>query len=271
MRKSPLFFLMFLFSSASAREICNCPAQRGEGKGTFYFSWGYNKDYFSKNNLHFYDKGAGNYDFTLYNVKAKDRPEFYKITKYALAGDLSVSQYSYRIGYFFNDKRDLGVEINFDHTKYVMMQNQTVRIKGAIHDVYYDKDTLINASFLRFEHTNGANFLMTNLTKRKSFFCSENNRHRLSAIIKPGTGIVIPKTDVAVFNEPRDNRFHIAGWIAGLETGIRYDAWKIFFIEPSVKGTFADYMDVLTVGSGKADHRFWCFEILLTAGFQFGL
>ncbi len=263
-----IFFLLYTpLCFAQEVERCNCPQNSPVGKGTFYFSWGYNKDYFSKSDLHFKDEGEGNYDFTLHDVKAKDRPGFKNIFSTTLA----VPQYSYRLGYFFNNKKDLGIEINFDHTKYVMVNNQVARLEGTIGDVYYDKDTLVTPDFLRFEHTNGANFLMVNVLKRQQLLVSKNKKHWLSGIVKPGAGIVIPKTDVAILGKNLDNKFHIAGYIVGVEAGLRYDLFKYAFLEFTGKGTFANYMDVLVIGTGKANHHFFTGEIILTAGFQFSL
>jgi hypothetical protein len=267
-----LFFFLISFSRpvGLAKEDCNCPGGIKKGKGTLYASWGYNRDWFSQSDLHFKDNGSDDYNFILYNVKAKDRSGFNLLLKTAAHGDISIPQYNYRLGYYFNSKHDIGIEISFDHAKYVMVQDQQVHIKGQIHGIGMDKDTLLGIDFLKFEHTNGANFLMGNFLKRQNFFHSANNKHWISAIIKTGAGIMIPKTDVTLFGTRLDNKFHIAGWLAGIEPGLRYD-YRHFFVEATVKGSFVDYTDVLTVGTGKANHRFWCFEAILTAGIQFGL
>ena len=262
------FLLLAQFTVHSQeKERCNCPQLSKTGKGTFYFSWGYNKDYFSQSDIHFKDEGADNYNFTLHDVKAKDRPGFNQI----LSTTLAVPQYVYRLGYYFNNSKDLGIEINFDHTKYVMINNQVVRISGQIKGKEYDQDTLVTPDFLKFEHTNGANFLMINLLKRKTLVTSGNKKHWLSVVVKPGAGIVIPKTDVTLFGERLDNKFHIAGYIVGLEAGLRYDLFKYAFLEFTGKGSFADYRDVLVIGTGKAKHHFFTQEFILTAGFQFPL
>lgn len=276
------FFLITLiifgiFNSTVSQEICDCPGQNTLGKGSFYFSWGYNKDWFSKSDLHFkntsgeYNPVTGNYDsydFTVYGAKAKDRPGFKDI----LRTDLTIPQYVYRLGYYFNNKRDLGIEINFDHTKYVMVDYQTLRVKGTIRGQAIDTDTLVSPKdFLKFEHTDGANFLMFNGIKRQRFLVSANKKYWLSGIIKLGAGIVIPKTDVTLFGERLNNRFHIAGYVTGVETGLRLDAFKYVFIEYTAKGTYANYLNVLVKGAGRANHSFWTFENILTLGIQFPL
>ena len=104
----------------------------------------------------------------------------------------------------------------------------------------------------------------------RTIFQSKNNKHWLSFISKTGAGIVIPRTEVTLFGTPLANKYHVAGWLTGVETGIRYD-YKHFFAEFTGKGVFANYSDVLVLPGTKANHHFWCGEAILTAGFQFGL
>lgn len=287
--KKTLFPLVLLFLGLALKvdaqdtlqvvdsEICDCPSLSKKGKGTFYFMWGYNRDWYSKSDIHFKNTTGeynpvtnqyDSYDFTLQGVRAKDRGDLDKILK----TDLTIPQYNYRLGYFFNDKHDLGVEINFDHTKYVVIDNQTLHLKGTIRGVYYDQDTLVSGDdFLALEHTDGANFLMVNFVKRQNFVKAKNKMHWLSGIIKVGAGIVIPRTDVTLFGERKDNRFHVAGYIFGLEAGLRYDAFKHFFLEYTAKGAWANYANVLSIGNGKINHSFYTFENILLLGVQFPL
>lgn len=268
------FLALFAFgitvSGDAQDEPCNCPGGTTKGKGILYASWGYNRDWFTTSDLHFQNSGTDNYDFTLYDVKATDRPQFNEIIRTAIQGDFSIPQYVYRVGYYFNKDRNLGVELNFDHSKYLMVQDQLVRIKGHIRGTQLDGDTVLYSHFLQFEHTNGANFLIGNIIKQKKIFMSNSRKHWLSIVIKAGAGIVIPKTDVTLFGTRIDNRFHIAGWIAGAETGLRYD-FGHFFAEATMKGVYANYSNVLVIGTGKAHHRFGCFQAILNAGYQFSL
>jgi hypothetical protein len=287
MEKNKLkFFLIFLCmplinwaqedAVKAINKACNCMGNYKSGKGTFYISWGYNKDYFTKSDIHLYNstsqsypnaRDMNGYNFTIKKAKATDRPRFNEL----FSSDLSIPQYSYRLGYYFNDSRNLGIEINFDHAKYVMVDDQYVRVRGVINGKFYNVDTLVSTDFLKFEHTNGANFLMINFLKRRTLLKSTNQQHWLSVVIKTGAGIVIPKTDVTLWGERLDNRFHIAGYIAGADIGLRYDLYKYFFFETSGKGVFANYMNVLTIGSGKANHHFFAYEWLGSLGFQFPL
>jgi hypothetical protein len=272
-----LLFFAFFTSAIAQDSLCYCPQRIKTGKGTFYFSWGYNRDWYSKSDMHF--KNTSNeynavtqqndyYDFTLYDVKATDRPGFDNL----LTTPLTIPQYSYRLGYFFNNKKDFGIEINFDHSKYMVTDYQTVRLKGNIRGKYYDNDTVLDPNtFLHFQHTNGANFMMLNFVKRQSLLVSKKQKHWLSAVVKLGGGIVIPRTFVTMWGQQSNNYWNIAGYCAGAEVGLRYDFFKYIYLEYTAKEIFAHYKNTLLIGSGRANHHFFAFENILVLGFQFPL
>lgn len=257
------------------KEICDCPSQSKVGKGTLYLAWGYNRDWYSKSDIHIKNLSGelntttGNYDyydFTIHDATARDRSGF----KEMLHTDLSIPQYNYRLGYFFNGKHDMGIELNFDHAKYIMRDWQTLHVSGQIFGEAIDKDTLINpGTFLHFEHSDGANFLMLNIMKRQRLFVSKNKKIWLSGIVKAGAGPVIPRTQVTLFGQDLNNCFHIAGWCAGVEAGLRFDLFKYIYLEYTGKGLYADYRNVLVLGSGRAHHHFWAAENILVLGLQF--
>lgn len=259
--------LLITANCFAGEKDCHCTPLFKHGKGTFYLTWGYNLDWYSKSDLHLKGNDFGGYDFTLYDAKAHDKPGL----KYVFGSAISIPQYVYRAGYFFGDKHDLGIEIAFDHTKYIMTNNQNLHLKGNINGTYYDQDTLVGKDFLMFEHTNGANFLMANLMKRYCLLSSASKNHRLQLILKAGGGLVIPRTDVTIFGNRLDNKFHIAGYVFGVDVGFRYDLMKYFFVETSLKGAFANFTNVLTVGDGRAHHHFFAGEYIFAAGFQIGL
>ncbi len=161
----------------------------------------------------------------------------------------------------------LGLEIKFDHAKYLVYDDQTAHIKGKIHDQYVDTDTLIGYSFLHLEHTDGANFLMLNAMWKRRLLTTPFLSVDCEA--KFGAGIVVPRSYVILFGQEWNHCFHNAGQIAGIEAGLRISLWKYWFIEPSVKGAFANYNKVLAIDDVLISHRFWTGMILLDTGFQF--
>ena len=259
-----LFFVLILLYSGNAHS--QATAQK-RPKGQLYISWGYNKDWYSPSDLHFSSNGNNDFDFTVFNVKAKDKPSFDRIFNSAI----SIPQFIYRVGYTFARHPNMGIEIGFDHAKYIMTRNTVLRVKGKIFDNYIDKDTLVSSDFLRFEHTNGANFLMVSYFQKRRIFNSTSGKSEVFAVLKPGAGIVIPQSEVALFGTDQNNNYHIAGYVVGLDLDLRYEYKKHFIFETGFKGVFANYLDVLSVADSKANHHFFCLEWLISIGYQFAI
>ncbi len=245
-------------------------------KGQLYFSWGYTRAKYSKSTLHFkntsnkfneFTQQNDNYDFTVYDAVATDRPDFDKIKDFI---NITIPQFVCRGGYMFNNK--WGIEINYDHTKYVVTDYQKVRVKGRVNNNYFDQDTILDpATFLHFEHTDGANFWMVNAVRKTSLYNPTKN-FDVSWVLKPGAGIVFPRTDVTLFGERLNNNWHVAGWIVGVESGLRMEFLRHGFFEFVGKGSFADYTTCLVLGkgNGKARHHFFTAQLTATIGLKFG-
>ena len=251
-----LFELLFISSAFSQDE----PYKE---KRRVYFTWGWNKDWFTKSNLHFSDP-TWSYNFTLYGVSAHDNPRY----DYVPTGleDFSIPQYSYRLGWLFKNQSYSGIEINFDHAKYIIDSVQTVHLKGTIDESVFDQDTLLTKEFLKFEHTNGANFYLINYFRGHELFVRP--KFSITAIGKAGAGVVVPKTDVTIFTYHLDNRYHLAGWMVGLEGDIRFLFWSHLYVEGGLKLAYCDYMNVLVIGDGNAHHTFGAMEAIWGLGYQ---
>lgn len=237
-------------------------------KGTYYITWGYNKDYYSKTDVHVHDDETHTMDFTLYDMKAHDHPQWKDI----LRVQPSIPQYGYRMGYWMPANSRLGgfgIELNFDHAKYIVYDYQTVHIKGQIHGTQVDCDTLVSYSFMHLEHTDGANFLMLNLMYRKPLFHTKHIEG--FGMVKAGGGIVIPRSDVVLFGQEWNHCFHVAGQVFGVETGFRTEFFRYFFLEQTIKGAFANYATVLAINPVLISHHFSTFMMELHFGFQFPL
>lgn len=266
-----LCFFLFLFSpSRSQTKSSPNPGSH------WYVSWGYTKAVYSQSSIHMQNlKGSAGdhtggkdfYDFTLLNATAHDRPDMNKLTDLS---NLSIPQFVCRAGYYFNEKWAL--ELNYDHTKYVVDDYQKVHIKGQIDGTWMDKDTTLDpVNFFHFEHTDGANFLMLNAV-RKWNLCQPSARFQMSWVLKPGAGIVIPRTDVTLFGSHLNNDWKVAGYIVGVETGLRLEFLKYGMFELVTKGSYANYVNafVLGKGNGKASHHFYAAQVTATIGFKFG-
>jgi hypothetical protein len=228
-----------------------------------YLQWGYNRDKFSNSTIHF--TNGDKYDFKLHNAEAKDQPNFEAFRKTPL--DITIPQNSFRIGFYLNKKHTHAIELNFDHAKYVMVPGQTLHVSGEINGKPIDTDTPIHRYFVSFEHTNGANFWQINYVGQHEFW-NNNKRMKASVLWKAGGGLVVPRSDVILFEKQADNRFHVAGYVFGLETGVRFYPLKNLFLELNGKVGYANYLDVLTIDEGRANHSFRFGEVIGLLGYD---
>ncbi len=228
-----------------------------------YLQWGYNRDIYSRSDLHF--SNGDLYDFTIHNAVAHDQPDFRGFWETPL--DITIPQNSFRIGAYLNREHTWAIEINFDHAKYVVTDEQTLRVTGQIHGEPIDQDTIIHHDFVHLEHTNGANFYHVNYVRQK-FLLEGKDYGRLSYLLKGGAGIVVPRSDVTIMNHRLDNVYHVAGYIISGEAGMRFYPLRNFFLELNAKAGFANYLNVLTVEGGRARHSFWYGEIIGLVGYD---
>ena len=231
-----------------------------------YLQWGYNTEWYTKSTIHFQANVNGiEHDFKIYKAKGHDRNDLDAIPKEPL--QVSVPQYNYRIGFYLNKKHTRAIEINYDHTKYIVYDDQLLHARGSIGSTYFDKDTAFTHDQMHFEHTNGANFYQVNYVRQYSLK-KNSKRTVLSGLWKAGVGILIPKTDITLSGKRVDNRFHIAGYCFGAEGGARWYIFKKLFLEGTGKAGFANYTNALATGDGRVNHHFAYFEVIGLIGYD---
>ncbi len=230
-----------------------------------YFQWGYHRIAYTKSTINFVKPGE--YDFTIHDAVAKDKPDFQSFWKSPL--DITIPQNVYRIGFYLNKAHTHAIEINFDHAKYVVKDYQQVHVTGEMYGNQVDKDTVFTPAQMHFEHTNGANFYLINYVGQREILRNKKNTRTLATVLwKAGAGIMIPKSDITLFHKRLDNRYHVAGYMAALEGGARFYFAKKFFLEATVKGGYANYANVLTVDGGHASHQFGFVSGIGTVGYD---
>ncbi len=237
----------------------------GRHHGAIYFSWGYNRDWYTRSDIRFRNHTTDDYDFTFHNAKAHDHlsmSDFWKLS------NLTVPQYDATIGYMFGDKHDLGIEIGWNHLKYVVDDNQVMRVSGQIRGFHFDRDTLVTPDFVHLQHTNGNNYLMVNLVKRQRLLVG---RHlALSAIGKVGGGPMISYTIASIFTSHSEGPFHYEGWVAGASAGLRLEFFRYVFLQSDMQGAFANYTNS-RIGydrQGLVTHHFGSAQLTYALGFN---
>ena len=242
-------------------------------KGNFFVYWGWNRSDYTTSDIHF----EGNeYDFTLQNVIAKDRQSPFNLKTYFSPTKLTIPQYNFRLGYFFHDNYQ--ISIGADHMKYVMKQNETVKINGTIsnsgtsYDGTYDNDDIqLTEDFLKFEHTDGLNYENIEIRRFDVLFGLKNLS--LSANEGIGIGLLIPRTNTTLLNNARYDEFHVAGFGTGIVLALNATFFRHFFIQSEWKGGFINMPDIRTTmnKSDRADQHFWFsqYNIVFGANFRF--
>ena len=89
--------------------------KKKERKKEFYFSWGYNKEWYTNSKVKIDQPSLGNH-YSFVNIRGHDHPGW---DEGLFTKAISIPQYNYRIGLFVNKKKGIAVEINFDHTKFI--------------------------------------------------------------------------------------------------------------------------------------------------------
>ncbi len=237
--------------------------------GEFYFSWGYNRDWYSKSDIHIYRHDADptkSYDFMLFDAVAHDKPD---MTKYWHLDRMTIPQYDFTVGYFFNDKHDLGIEVGWNHLKYVVTDFQMIHIRGQIHENPIDVVEPLDSNFFHMQHTNGNNYLLFSLVKRQNIISKKY--YQLSAIGKVGAGPLISYTIDRILGDYDPGYFHYHGWVATASLGVRFSFLKYVFIQSDMQGGFANYTNTRLGHEhlGIAKHHFYSLQWTWEGGFIF--
>ena len=233
-----LLFIYFFNSEAQTKSSYN--------KGDIYSYWGWNFSWYSKSDIHF--KGD-NYDFTLHDATAQDRQTEFSFDNYFNPATITIPQYNFRIGYFI--KENIDISFGIDHMKYVLEQDQLSRISGFIQDsgtVYdgvYDNTLLpISEGFLKYEHSDGLNYINFEIRKHNLFL--EQGILKVTSIKGLGLGFMLPKTNATLLNNKRNDNFYLSGYGVHTVFGLNISAFKNFFIQTEIKGGYVSLPSVRT-------------------------
>lgn len=241
-------------------------------KGKFYIYWGGNRDTYSKSDIRF--KG-NDYDFTLNNVEASDKPKGWHID-YINPARMTIPQTNLRVGYFITDKYN--VSLGVDHMKYVMNQNQTVSYSGNYPDrgnygeAVSDGNILLTEDFLKFEHTDGLNYVNVEFSRVDDFSkylgITDTDKIQLNFTAGAGVGVLYPKTNTTLMGKERHDDFHISGYGFSAKAGLNITFFKYFFIQTELKGGYINMPNIRTTNStaDKASQSFYFGETVIAVG-----
>ena len=270
--------MTMVFANGFSQESNSIPSKYTDhNKGKFYIFWGGNRGYFSDSDIHF--KGA-DYDFTLYDVSAHDKPKGWTID-YINPSRMTIPQTNFRIGYFISNHYNISLGV--DHMKYVMIQNQSARILGIYPEAY--NSSLINngivdltdESFLTFEHTDGLNYVNTEICRvddlSKFIGLPNTDKFQINITEGVGAGILFPRTDATLLGKERHDEFHVSGYGLSAKAGLNFTFYKYFFIQTELKGGYINMPGIRTTNNivDTASQNFFFAETVIALGGIFKL
>ncbi len=264
-------FLIFTFISSAFLSQNLANNNKNDLKETFYFYWGWNRGWYSNSDISF--KGT-DYDFKLSDVKAYDRQSEFELNTYLNPLNATIPQYNFRFGYYINNKYN--VSFGIDHMKYVVASNQSVKISGninntgTVYDRNYDNDDIIiKHDFLKLEHTDGLNYI--NIECRRLDEILSEKKIKINITEGVGIGILLPKTNVTLFNNERYDEFHLSGYGISSVLGIEIIPYKTIFIQSELKGGFIHLPSIRTTmsDSDMASQSFFFTQLNIVFGARF--
>ena len=269
-----LTFCVFSQYTFSQETVENPEKYTAHNKGKFYIFWGGNRESFSKSDIRF--KGA-DYDFTLHNVAAHDKPKGFHID-YFNPARMTIPQTNLRIGYFISDHYN--ISIGFDHMKYVMYNDRRVDYSGyypeegnnTFGETISDDELLLTEDFLLFEHTDGLNYINTEISRvddiSKLFKINNTDKIQVNVTEGIGGGFLYPKTNTTLLGKDRYDEFNIAGYGVSAKVGLNVTFFKYFFIQTELKGGYIEMNNIRTTQdkADSAEQNFWFLQRILTVG-----
>jgi hypothetical protein len=241
-------------------------------KGKIFVSWGGNRESYSKSDITFKGK---DYNFTLENVKAHDKPKGWHVD-YINPARMTIPQTNFKMGYFVSDH--YSVSVGVDHMKYVMNQNQTVNMTGTIagnppfNGVYDKTPMLMSVDFLKFEHTDGLNYVNTEFSRHDDisslFKITDTDKIQVNLTEGVGFGVLYPKTNTTLLGKERHDDFHVSGYGTSLKAGLNITFFKHFYIQGELKGGYINMQDIRTTKSAEdsASQDFFFFQRIIAFG-----
>lgn len=244
----------------------------------WYFSWGYNKDYWSNSDIHISQPGLRS-DFVVNNVAASDDPGW---TNGLFNTDLMSPQYNIRLGRYLNKAQTWAVELNFDHTKYNTNYNQIVYVNGVVNGAPYAGNYALTKDYFSYMLHNGFNNLMLNVVRRKEFAHIPKTNMKLYGIAKVGAGVLLPHPMNTIMGNTvnvgpkawgnyfgaRNGWWQLGGWTTGVELGLQLSLYKTIYAEITNKEAYNSLSDI-QVYQGRADQTVWLNETIFSLGTAF--
>lgn len=262
-----------LFTNNSfSQDTQNTNRYTAKNKGKFFVFWGGNRENYSKSDINFKGK---DYDFTIYDVTAQDKPMGWHID-YINPAQMTIPQTNFKLGYYISDHYN--ISIGFDHMKYVMNQNQRVKYSGSYSNAgSYNEQPIgneltLSEDFLRFEHTDGLNFVYAEIARvddiSNIFKIKNTDKIQVNLTEGIGGGFLYPRTDTTLLSKKSHDEFNVAGYGISAKVGLNITFFKYFFVQTELKGGYINMPNIRTTydSSDSASQSFFFLQRIIAFG-----
>jgi hypothetical protein len=248
-------YFLFLFIpticfSQEEKSVWSVMNSTDNREGELFVYWGYNRAYYGTSDIHY--KGD-DFDFTLFDARAMDMPEKFDPEVYFSPDKITIPQFNFRVGYYFN--KNTAFSVGWDHMKYRLVRNQKLYMSGYIDPVYSPSNELTsgpvdgyieyNPEFMDFHHSDGFNFARVAIEQRLPIWMSKNGKHHFVMNGSASVGMMFPWTDWTFFGTHYRNKVHLAGYGISLSAGARFEFFKYFFFQGMLQAGMANMTDIM--------------------------
>ncbi len=249
---APLLLLLFLSQIIFAQAIDSPKTPK-----KFFFYWGYNRGMYSKSTISYHGPG---YEFTVFDVQAKDMPEPFSFKVYANPKLITIPQFNFRVGYYW--KNNIYFTAGWDHMKYQSIDGQSVIMDGHVDksysekyaDIYDHKEVkMTHKDFLKMEHSDGFNLIKINVEKHYNIWQTPKNQIAIQALT--GTGPIFPLTwtNSTLLGKYNDDRPHFSGLGISVFGGLKVSFWDRIFFQYDLDFGYVNAWDITTRPKGAPD------------------
>jgi len=267
-----LLFLLITLSHTLTAQMQWLPEVQNRGKGYFY--WGYNRSNYTTSDVHFY---GPDYDFTMYDVTAHDRPS--PINKdYVSFKNFSIPQFNARFGYFLTNR--WAISIGEDHMKYLLDRDQDMLVSGVISQeaseqyagTYLRTPMQMTEDFVKFEHTDGLNLFSIDLEHHLPLVRFYEEKIHAEWMMGAGGIFVIPRTDAKIFGRNSVNEYHLGGYCMNAKSAFSVFWKNKVFVMAQIRAGYMTMRDLVLYSDNGTfgSHNFGFAEYTLAAGVRFG-
>jgi len=241
----------------------------------FYAYWGWNRSSYTKSDIRVF---GDDHDITLSDVEANDLQSKFDLKTYFFVTRISIPQTNLKVGYYLNEK--YSVAAGFDHMKYKIVNGQTVKVSGTINrdgspfnGNYDNQDVVITNEFLRYNHTDGLNYVFGEINRHDEWLDLAQSKLRISSEVGVGIALLRPRTDVVFLSRKGPNVYHNAGYGVNAKVGVNLLLFNHISIMSELKPGYINMQHIQATAKkdGHASQHFGFLQYNILLGATFGI